>query len=375
MSATVPVRYDKASGNLIVGASRAEMILEVDDEGFSAHREDVQDISASGLRQALARARWAEGSDWEIGLYVSEVERSLYDPEYSPRVPVSLILDRENRLVVDTSVFMFDYPDVHDPAFRPSVERLLRPLFSRRGATFETIEPNPNYVVPPWLVEIRVRPVMRSRTVADLLDLGHAIEELVAAAEGDGLTRTTVRDLVRGGRADVLLGQPEGRWLDVKKQTYDLKRPAGKIALAQAVARFANGEVGGLIVVGMNTKKVPGGEIINSINPLVVDGVLLRQHAQTIDERLFPPPDLMTIEAVDVPGGGQLVLIDIPPQPEELKPFLVHGAVVDGKIEGAFISIVRRRGEDSIPITAPAIHSTLAAGRALLRRGQLPNGP
>jgi hypothetical protein len=62
-----------------------------------------------------------------------------------------------------------------------------------------------------------------------------------------------------------------------------------------------------------------------------------------------------------------LVLIDVPPQPEELKPFLVHGAIVNGRIEGAFISIVRRRGESSIPITAPMIHSTLAAGRALLR--------
>jgi len=48
-----------------------------------------------------------------------------------------------------------------------------------------------------------------------------------------------------------------------------------------------------------------------------------------------------------------LMLIDIPPQPEELKPFLVHGAIVDGRIEGAFISIVRCRGESSIPITAP----------------------
>ena len=67
-----------------------------------------------------------------------------------------------------------------------------------------------------------------------------------------------------------------------------------------------------------------------------------------------------------------LVLLDIPPQPEELKPFLVHGAIVDGRVEGAFISIVRRRGESSIPITAPMIHSTLAAGRALLRGGELP---
>lgn len=64
----------------------------------------------------------------------------------------------------------------------------------------------------------------------------------------------------------------------------------------------------------------------------------------------------------------QGALVDIPPQPEEIKPFLVSGAIVDG----AFISIVRRRGEGSVPTTAQEMHSTLVAGRALLRRGHLP---
>jgi hypothetical protein len=52
----------------------------------------------------------------------------------------------------------------------------------------------------------------------------------------------------------------------------------------------------------------------------------------------------------------------MPPQPEELKPFLVHGAIVDGKVQGSYISIVRCSGADSIPITAQQIHSTLAPG-------------
>ena len=61
----------------------------------------------------------------------------------------------------------------------------------------------------------------------------------------------------------------------------------------------------------------------------------------------------------------------VPRQEEELKPFLMHGAFVNGKVQGAYISIVRRSGGDSIPITAQQIRSTLAAGRALLRRGEL----
>jgi hypothetical protein len=73
-----------------------------------------------------------------------------------------------------------------------------------------------------------------------------------------------------------------------------------------------------------------------------------------------------TVGAAD-DSGGYVMVIHVPAQPEELKPFLVHGAIVGRKVEGAFISIIRRRGEESIPVRPESIHSTLAAGRALLR--------
>ncbi len=124
----------------------------------------------------------------------------------------------------------------------------------------------------------------------------------------------------------------------------------------------------------MSTKKIPGGEEIRRLCPMPHEAGVVRRYQQTLDQRVFPPPDSMTIEVVDMSDEKMIVLIDVPPQPEELKPFLVHGAILEGNVEGAFISIVRRRGEASIPTTAPMIHSMLAAGRALLRRGQLPAG-
>lgn len=58
----------------------------------------------------------------------------------------------------------------------------------------------------------------------------------------------------------------------------------------------------------------------------------------------------MAIEQLEAPEGLSLILIDIPPQLDELKPLLVHGAIMsDGSAEGAFISFVQRRGEGSIP--------------------------
>jgi hypothetical protein len=71
--------------------------------------------------------------------------------------------------------------------------------------------------------------------------------------------------------------------------------------------------------------------------------------------------------------AGHLLAILVPAQPEESKPVLVHGAIVGDKTEGAFISIVQRRGEHPITITAQSIHATLAAGRALLRRSEVPD--
>ncbi|MEU2032612.1 hypothetical protein [Nocardia amamiensis] len=50
----------------------------------------------------------------------------------------------------------------------------------------------------------------------------------------------------------------------------------------------------------------------------------------------------------------------------------IDQVIVDEAHRGVF-SFVRRSGEVSIPITAQQIRSTLAAGRALLRRGQLPH--
>lgn len=96
------------------------------------------------------------------------------------------------------------------------------------------------------------------------------------------------------------------------------------------LARFCNAEMSGLVVVGMSTKRIPGGEEIRGLCPVPRDGNMVRRYQQTLERRVFPPPDSLTIESIRA-GDGMLVLIDVPPQPNELKPFLVHGAIVDGR--------------------------------------------
>lgn len=227
----------------------------------------------------------------------------------------------------------------------------------------------------PYFHEILITTPTRGKTLARLYEVAQSIVTLFEAAATGQMSRETVADLIIGGRADLLIGQPEGAWLDVKSQHYDLTIDRGKISLAEAVSRFANAEEGGIIVVGMDTKRIPGGELIKSVRPVPIDAAVVRRYRQAIENRIFPFPTALDIRTVETTPGYGLVVISVPPQEEELKPFLVHGAIVGDRVQGAYISIVRRSGEDSIPITAQQIHNTLAAGRALLRRGQIPSTP
>lgn len=330
-----------------------------------AHVSDLTLCLATDLQRAMRRS--IHYHDFGDSVLISEVDESLFDERDNLVSPVSFEL-HENALALDVGFFLDDYDEELQPNL---VTQVLTPMLRRRRARLLAAWPDEYYAASPWLWHTRIGFHTRRRTLADLFEIGQDVLALMDAMASGQLTRATAADLVRGGHARVLVGQPEGQWLEVKSQHYDLATDGGQISLAQAVTRFCNAEVGGLVVVGMSAKRVPGGEEIRGLAPLPRDDRMIRRYQQIIEKRVFPPPDNLTIEAVDV-AGEMLVLIDVPPQPEELKPFLVHGAIIDGRTEGAFISIVRRRGESSIPITAPMIHSMLAAGRALLRRGELP---
>jgi hypothetical protein len=251
---------------------------------------------------------------------------------------------------------------------------LLAPLAEAQRARVVSVELHPNAYEPPWPYIVTLSLPLGGWTVEGAGRLVDSAIDLLRAVGAGELNRNVALQVLRANRPDALLGQHESVYLDVKQSHYDLDTAHGEIALAQAVARFANAEHGGLLIVGMRGKKVPGGEIISKLVPMAVTGRDVRRYRLTIERRLFPLVEALDVFSIGTPSGeGNLLVVHIPPQPEELKPFLVHGAIVGGKVEGAFISIVRRRDEHSVPITAPAIHAMLAAGRALLRRGELPH--
>ncbi|HEY9474081.1 MAG TPA: hypothetical protein VIS06_09545 [Mycobacteriales bacterium] len=328
-------------------------------------RNDLYVATATDLARALRKARrYGIEPDFVV---IDLAPDENYSPKESVVDPISFSLLDDGRLAIRCTLTSDDYMD--DKQLHAMVMPLIEPLLRRLNARLVSAEADDYRSSAPFFHETVIVTSTRNKTLDQLYEVAAGVARLFDAATAGRLTRETVVDLIIGGRADLLLGLPEGAWLDVKSQHYDLTTTRGKISLAEAVSRFANAEEGGIVVVGMDTKRIPGGELVKSVRPVPIDTATTRRYRQAIENRVFPLPTALNIQAVETSTGNGLVVISIPPQEEELKPFLVHGAIVDDRIEGAYISIVRRSGEDSIPITAQQIHSTLAAGRALLRRG------
>jgi hypothetical protein len=305
-------------------------------------------------------------------LMVSRQREQWFDPDTSG-VDFTLRPGEPRRFEVE---FIFDEvsetSEEDDAAEARRLASLLAPMAGAHRGRVASVELHPNAYEPPWPYIIVLSLPLGGWTIDRVAQLVESVSDLLRAV-GDGMfSRDVALQVLRAARPEILLGQPESVYLDVKQSHYDLDTAYGEIALAQAVARFANAERGGLLVIGMRGRKVPGGEVISKLVPLPVSGRDVRRYRLTIERRLFPLVDGLEIFSVDAAEGGKLLVIHVPPQAEELKPFLVHGAIVGGQVQGVFISIVRRRDEHSVPITAPAIHAMLAAGRALLRRGELP---
>ncbi|WP_157420468.1 AlbA family DNA-binding domain-containing protein [Actinomadura kijaniata] len=181
-----------------------------------------------------------------------------------------------------------------------------------------------------------------------------------------------VFELAKTGGIDQLIGMKECGWLDAKQSAYDLKGNGDiwKFELSQDVASFANAEQGGIIIVGIVTKNINGSDVLFAVRPIPSKSGRLRQYYDIISSRIYPPIDDLRIEGIPL-GGGEIICIYIPPQLDSLKPFIVEGGRVGRKYHGGVFSIPRRRGEDSMAMSARDLHSQIAIGRAFLRTGSI----
>lgn len=222
-----------------------------------------------------------------------------------------------------------------------------------------------------WEIDIGLS--RRGSTVADLIRVASACAAAVTALHGSTFDRATIAALVRAGMPEVLVGFQENEWFEAKSAPWDLDAVSGKIELAQDVARFANAH-GGVIVVGAESKKVDGIDTIKRARGIDPARVELTRVTNVLDQRIYPAIEGLAVWSARLPSGRNMLVIEVPPQSDWMKPFLVQGSVVGDRVEGAFFSIVRRRGEGSIALTAREVHAWLAAGRRLTRGGDEEQG-
>lgn len=234
-------------------------------------KQDLPHIRAVELKAALtADARNSQRAESEAD--VSELHEDHFDADFGGgQIGFEL---RQGALLVSVLHFGQWPTDGGEESLLDSVRCLVRPFLDHAHSSLHSAQIEYDWCGPEVLaVRLRLQIPWRGRTLDHLFGVGEGVLCLCDSFSKEQITRSSVGHLVRGGHAALLVGQPEGHWLDAKSEEYDLTITRGKLSLAQAVARFANAEDGGLIVIGAKAKKVPGGEVIRA-----VDGVALRHH-------------------------------------------------------------------------------------------------
>jgi hypothetical protein len=118
----------------------------------------------------------------------------------------------------------------------------------------------------------------------------------------------------------------------------------------------------------MRTHRLNGIDTIDKITAFPINDSRVQSYRDIIKQRIHPPITGLELDAVEE-RNLHIIYAYVPAQRDENKPYLVTGALIDGTYESQGITIVRRQGDASIPVSALEIHSALVAGRALLRGG------
>ena len=207
----------------------------------------------------------------------------------------------------------------------------------------------------------------RGWTIGMCAALGEELTRFMSTlTEIGGMNEETVRTLLKTGFVHALVGSFEDEMLEAKA-ALRMDTEQDGFEIAKDVSAFANSDRGGVLVYGLETRRRHGRDVIHAVHPFAPAGQDRAVH-RVLDRRIVPPVEGLEATLVPVGSTGECVLmVYVPPQPAELRPFLVKGAVVGGKVNGNLIAVYRRRGDDVLPTSAEGLHTALAAGLAFLR--------
>lgn len=257
------------------------------------------------------------------------------------------------------AVVFLDVEHETDQAVEASLSSLLAPI-ERRWSARTVLAPDP--IHDRWLT-VQATLADSARPASDLIRLGAEIRAALLALRRGALTLQSAYDLVVGGHAGALVGAREGGWLDAKGAPYRLSEDQEAWELAKDVAAFAN-LAGGLILIPATTRVVRGVEVIDRVKTLQSSSVDEGQHRDVIAARVYPAPVGIQVAFVEDRNGRGQFFVHVPPQPESRKPFLVRGALVNGRVRAHGVTVPWRDDDLTRYDDIGTIHAALRAYRS-----------
>lgn len=287
-----------------------------------------------------------------------------------PPTSPAIYLDRED----DDEIWSRISIRREDRPQRKEVQRLLAPYLERSGAVAKIeVEELEAHEGVGFILSVDLkRAFPRGATVADAWRFAAEAEALIGAADGGDLPREGAVDLLRAGRWDVFLGQPESEWLEAKGDPYDhLESRMGsnwRYELAKDVAAFANSPDGGLIVLGMVTKDVGGGDVIAGRKEFDLKRVQAPAYRRHVAQLVYPQVE--GFEVTRIPGsrkGHGLAVLTVPPQPRSSQPFLIRGTLQAGRVLGSHLLWPVRQADETALLDIAAVHDRLRLGDQVVK--------
>jgi Putative DNA-binding domain len=188
------------------------------------------------------------------------------------------------------------------------------------------------------------------------------------------MTREEALAILAGGNFDQFVGTPEGLEVEFKREPYRLEQGDQKFELAKDVSALANA-AGGVIVIGVRTERddIAAVDVVAEIRLLAAGLVDEHRCENTINDRVYPRLQELHVRFYPSPEDAErgLVAIDVPPQQEVDRYFLIQRPIADedartpGWLVGVAVRSVGRVEVRRIGEIHTLINRGLSVGRHL----------
>ncbi|HLZ13130.1 MAG TPA: RNA-binding domain-containing protein [Candidatus Acidoferrum sp.] len=182
------------------------------------------------------------------------------------------------------------------------------------------------------------------------------------------MTFALVKAKVEARDPNSFVGSFEGLLLDAKLIPYNLDEPDQRYELAKDVSAFANAD-GGFILLGFDedredpTRSRP---VVKSVNPFPAERLPIGNYYGMLKHYIHPEIEGLVIHWLPdstnpLNGVG---IIEVPPQLQERKYFLISNVVENGEEIGQIVfGLVQRVDDNNQPMTRTDLYNLMQHGK------------